>query len=70
MEQLIEQTFQSFWNFLGVLVLLTGAGKFVIELWSKFCHYLTIRKRGYPPAHCDVEGRFVPFDGDIDEDYK
>lgn len=54
----IELMFKSFWHFVGFTILLTGLSNFIIILWSRFWRYLTIRKHGYPPTHCDVDGDF------------
>lgn len=52
----IKFTFESFWHFVGMVIILTGAANFIIIIWSRFWRHWTIRKHGYPPVHCDADG--------------
>lgn len=56
MSEIIQTAFKSFWHFAGVALLFFGLLTFITNMFRKFLNYLTIRKNGYPPEHCDVEG--------------
>lgn len=40
----------------------------VFGLVRSLIHAITIALRGYPPAHCDAEGKFVPQENNDDDD--
>ncbi len=52
----IEFMFQDFIHFIGVCLVLSGIGTFLERLWNRLLRYLTIRKIGYPPPNCNVDG--------------
>lgn len=54
----LEFTFQSFWHFVGVFLIIEIIAKLILFLWGIFWKHLTIRRHGYPPAHCDADGDF------------
>ena len=54
----LEFIFIDFWHFLGILILLSTVLKFFSFLWNRFWRHLSIRRHGYPPAHCDADGDF------------
>lgn len=56
METILEITFKSFWHFVGMAILLTGLGNFLLIIWNRFWRHWNIRKHGYPPIHCDADG--------------
>ncbi len=62
----LEFTFRSFWTFIGVLILISVPLNFLFRVWNRFWRHLSIRKHGYPPAHCDADGDF-PKKKDDDE---
>ena len=47
-------------HFIGMCLLLSAFGTFVERLWSRLFRYLTIKKYGYPPVHCNVDGTMSP----------
>lgn len=60
MIRLFELALESFWAFVGVLIMLLtilyyGCSTIVVML-QLILRASTIRKKGYPPAHCDGDG--------------
>jgi hypothetical protein len=58
MRELLEFMFTGFWKFFGCLILLAMCLNFVFRVWNRFWRHWSIRKHGYPPAHCDADGDF------------
>lgn len=56
MMDLFDFIFSSFWHFIGCLIILGTVLLTICELWRCFWRHWTIRKHGYPPEHCDVDG--------------
>lgn len=56
--ELLHFAFETFWHFLGCLILLTGVLNFIFRMWNRFWRHFNIRKHGYPPVHCDADGDF------------
>lgn len=56
--KLLEFALQSFWYFIGCLIIFTICANLIIQIWARFWRYWTIRKQGYPPPHCDADGDF------------
>jgi hypothetical protein len=58
--RLIEFTFQGFWHFIGMVIVIElvfiNTLKLIKFIWNRFWRHWTIRKHGYPPAHCDADG--------------
>lgn len=48
-------------HFIGFLIVLgmvnTFLYKLITRLWSRLLSAITIWRKGYPPEHCDVEGK-------------
>lgn len=59
MIDVLNFTFQSFWHFVGIWMLMIVVVAMVSRLIGYFIRHLTIWFRGYPPAHCDVNGNNV-----------
>ena len=51
-------TFQGFWYFLGVTILLGMVLNFILSMYNRTFRHFNIRKHSYPPAHCDADGDF------------
>lgn len=62
--KLIEITFDNFWSFLGMMILINGTISIIIaglvKSWSRFMRMLMIRKHGWPPNHLDADGDWRP----------
>lgn len=58
MQEYIAFMFDSFWHFVGSMLLLSLLLSGVISMWKTFWRHLTIKKHGYPPTHCDADGDF------------
>ena len=56
--ELIKFIFSSFWVFIGSLTLILIPFKVFYGIIHKLIRARTIRKVGYPPAHCDGDGDF------------
>lgn len=59
MIEILEFTFQSFWHFIGVLILMVIPIDALLKVFNRFFRHWNIRKHGYPPAHCDADGDFL-----------
>jgi D-alanyl-lipoteichoic acid acyltransferase DltB (MBOAT superfamily) len=57
-------TFQGFWHFLGVAILLGMVLNFILAMYNRTFRHYNIRKHGYPPLHCDADGDFKPKEQD------
>jgi len=57
--EFFEFMFKDLVHFIGMCLLLSAFGTFVEKMWSRLFRYLTIRKFGYPPPHCNVDGTFL-----------
>ena len=58
MMDLLNFTFQSFWHFIGVAILLGMVLNSILFIYNRAFRHYNIRKHGYPPAHCDADGDF------------
>ncbi len=54
MLKIIEFIFETIWHFLGFVILFELFLEFILKIYRQ----LNIRKHGYPPSHCDVDGNF------------
>lgn len=52
----IEFMFKDLIHFIGMCLVLSSVGAFLERLWNRLLRYLTIRKFGYPPPNCNVDG--------------
>lgn len=59
MKWFLELTFSGFWQFVGMCILLSGAGNLIMFIWNRFWRHWNIRKWGWPPEHCDADGDFA-----------
>jgi hypothetical protein len=55
----LEFMFQSFWCFVGCLILITLPIQIVSSIWKSFLRYNTMKRHGYPPIHCDADGQSI-----------
>lgn len=60
MKQIFEIAFSGLWQFIGMCIILSGIGTFLLTIWNRFWRHWNIRKHGYPPSHCDADGDFKP----------
>mgnify|MGYP003612988700 CR=1 FL=1 len=58
MIEFLKFTFQGFWYFLGVTILLGMVLNFILSMYNRTFRHFNIRKHSYPPAHCDADGDF------------
>jgi hypothetical protein len=53
-----------FWVFCGVTIILNGAAYFfvnmVVRIWIRYMRYLSVKSKGWPPAHLDADGDWKP----------
>ena len=54
--EIIRFFFGNFWHFIALLIILGGLLNLILSMWIKLLNYLTIRKHGYPPSHCNCSG--------------
>lgn len=72
MEELLEiikySTSEGFWHFIGCWILiaitLTAVIGLPFRMLASTLRHWSIRKHGWPPAHCDSDGKFKPKDED------
>ncbi len=57
---LLEFTFQSFWHFAGMFLLIFLILRVPLHAWAFFIRHLNIRSKGWPPSHLDADGDFEP----------
>jgi hypothetical protein len=60
MKELFEFVLSNFWIWLGFILILEEILRFFVILANRIMRHWTIRKHGYPPAHCDADGDFRP----------
>jgi hypothetical protein len=64
-----EFIFRNFWTWLGsmlMLYLITNfVGNVINGIFYAFYRYRVLRKHGYPPSHCSVDGEFRPIKENI-----
>ena len=48
----------NFWIWAGFTILFGMVLDFFFKCWNRFWRHWTIRKHGYPPAHCDADGDY------------
>lgn len=53
---LLEFIFSSFWIWLGLMVILTTFFYWTYALYSRYLRHRLLKKLGYPPKHCNVDG--------------
>jgi hypothetical protein len=58
MKDILELIFQSFWTWLGFVIISYTPMYLIFILWNRFWRHWNIRKHGYPPPHCDADGDF------------
>lgn len=51
-------TFQSFWHFVGVVILLYVPVEILKFAINRPLRHRNIMKHGWPPSHCDGDGDF------------
>lgn len=47
------------------------ASNLIFQCWNRFWRHWTLRKNGYPPAHCNADGDFqteVNIEDEIEDD--
>ena len=60
MKELFQFLLSNFWIWLGFLIILGTVLGYFNKLVKIILRYLTIRRHGYPPDHCDADGDFRP----------
>jgi len=59
---LIDSTSGGFWKFIGywflIFMILAIPSQVIIVAINRPLRHWSIRKRGYPPFHCDADGDF------------
>lgn len=50
----------SFWSFVGCCIIISMLLTFLFRVYNRTLRCITMRKHGYPPAHCDADGDFEP----------
>lgn len=58
MIEILDFIFTNFWIWLGSMILFYILTRFIVGLINTFMYHRTIRKIGYPPAHCAKEELF------------
>ena len=57
-----ESVSGGFWKFVGVWIMVTvilvTPAKIIFFIINRPLRHWSIRKHGYPPAHCDADGDF------------
>ncbi|MES2428226.1 MAG: hypothetical protein V4560_14700 [Bacteroidota bacterium] len=66
MMQFLEFTFRSLWHFVGVFLILSLIIGYPFSVINRQIKHTTLREKGYPPAHCDVDGDFPKKEGEDD----
>lgn len=56
LEILRDSVSGGFWRFIGFWILIAIVVNAPITLFRYLFRYLTIYRRGFPPAHCNAEG--------------
>lgn len=56
MKSILEVATQGFWQFIGVLTILSLICQFIYGIIHKVIRAININKHGYPPVHCDGDG--------------
>ncbi len=59
MMTLFQFAFSSLWHFFGIAFLLITVEIMLVTMWKHFFRFLIIRKHGYPPPHCNIDGNSV-----------
>lgn len=54
--EILNFIFGNIWHFLGFLLILIATLHFVTNTINMFLRYFTLRRHGYPPTHCNVDG--------------
>lgn len=62
MNEILKLTFQSFWHFCGMMMILGSVLNFIFLIYNRTIRHLNIRKHGWPPEHCDADGDFEDTD--------
>jgi hypothetical protein len=62
MNYILDLAFQSFWHFIGVLIMvylfLHYGVNASLKIISRFLRSINIFTRGWPPSHLDADGDF------------
>jgi hypothetical protein len=58
MIKILNFIFQNFWTWAGSMVILYIIVNFIIRIINACLRHRTLRKIGYPPPHCDSDGRY------------
>lgn len=63
LQSFLDFAFTNFWHFWGVFAffalicqIIGFAVDYLFKVWNRFMRMLSIRKHGWPPAHCDADG--------------
>lgn len=62
----LEFAFQSLGHFIGVFFLLSLLIGYPVSIINRKIKHNTLRRMGYPPAHCDIDGDFAKEEGEDD----
>ena len=60
MKEFFEFVLSNFWIWLGFILILGETLNFLVKIVNRIMRHCNIRKHGYPPAHCDADGDFIP----------
>lgn len=58
MSEILKYAFEGFWNFIGILLIVSMILNFTYRIFNRILRFFTIKKHGYPPFHCDADGEF------------
>jgi len=60
MIEFLQFTFQNFWTWLGVMILIGVPVNFCLRVISRLIRSSNIKAKGWPPPHLDADGDFKP----------
>lgn len=66
--ELIEFIFSKFWIFIGFIIVIGLILRAFVVVVVAILRFFTIKKHGYPPSHCDVDGDLIGKYELIDDD--
>lgn len=58
MIRILEIAMSGFWQFMGVLILVSIFLQLVLAIYSRTLRCLNIKQHGWPPSHLDADGDF------------